>query len=143
MRAKRKQRIFIIVFIGLSVSSAVFFILYSLKSNINLFLTPTELKQRAISSQEVIRLGGMVLKGSVKRYRNLKIEFILTDYISEVRIQYQGVLPALFREGQGIVTMGHINHQGGFVATEVLAKHDANYMPQAMKQHSYIVEQRI
>ncbi len=129
MHPVRKQRLVILLFIVAGVSVAVGLALVVLQENINLFYTPTEIANGDAPGNTLIRAGGMVVDGSVKRDSNsLKVEFQLTDYAKTITVQYEGILPDLFREGQGIVTQGKINREGSFQAIEVLAKHDENYM---------------
>lgn len=110
-------------------------VLYALRQNINLFYTPTELRQGKAPTNALVRLGGMVMKGSVKHdEKSLKVLFTLTDFKKTIVVSYTGILPTLFREGQGIVTQGRLSKDGTFMAVEVLAKHDANYMPPSLKK---------
>lgn len=105
-------------------------ILYALSENINLFYTPTEIKAAMLYSDKTVRLGGMVVPGSVVYGENLKVQFLLTDFEESVTVIYDGVLPDLFKEGQGIVAQGVLLNAGPtFYAKQVLAKHDENYMP--------------
>ena len=130
MKAQRKQRLWIVGFIVAGVALAVGLALYALSENINLFYNPTQISQGEVPPGQRIRAGGMVVEGSVRRdLETLDVVFELTDYQSKVRVHYQGILPDLFREGQGIVAMGRLDDQGVFQAEEVLAKHDENYMP--------------
>jgi Cytochrome c-type biogenesis protein CcmE len=103
--------------------------MYALSQNINLFFTPTQIAGGQAPEAQMIRVGGMVAEGTV--YRNpesLEVAFDVTDFDHNVRVTYSGILPDLFREGQGVVVQGRVS-QGTFQATEVLAKHDENYMP--------------
>lgn len=130
MNAKRKQRLMIVLCLVFGVSVAVGLTLYALNQNINLFYSPKQIAAGEAPVNTRIRAGGMVVDGSVKRdSESLKVSFKLTDYESEVQVEYVGILPDLFREGQGIVAQGSMNDQGIFNAAEVLAKHDENYMP--------------
>lgn len=109
-------------------------VLYALRQNINVFYSPTQAAQGVIHSNQAVRLGGMVVKGSVLRFgQGLAVRFGLTDYKKTITVDYEGILPDLFREGQGIVVLGHLTDNTHFKATEVLAKHDANYMPPEIK----------
>ena len=104
--------------------------LLALRENINLFFSPTQVKAGEAPQQASFRLGGMVVEGSVRRPdADLSVEFVLTDTVEQVTVTYKGILPDLFREGQGIVTQGMLNNNGIFEAKQVLAKHDENYMP--------------
>jgi cytochrome c-type biogenesis protein CcmE len=126
----RKKRLFIILAILAGVGVAVTLALSALQENINLFYTPTQIAAGEAPEGTRIRAGGMVEEGSVQRSNDsLTVTFRVTDYAEAVTIQYQGILPDLFREGQGIVALGRVNADGVLVADEVLAKHDENYMP--------------
>ncbi|MFT6327790.1 MAG: cytochrome c-type biogenesis protein CcmE [Crocinitomicaceae bacterium] len=130
MHPQRKQKLLIILFMVGGVALAVGLMLVALKENINLFYTPQQISDGEAPINRTIRAGGMVVEGSVKRAKDdLTVMFDVTDTKAEVTIRYTGILPDLFREGQGIVALGQINEQGQFVASEVLAKHDENYMP--------------
>jgi len=130
MHPQRKQRLFIILFMLAGISLAVGLMLVALKQNINLFYTPTQIAAGEAPKHRTLRAGGMVVEGSVKRAADdLTVLFDVTDGKAEVTIRYTGILPDLFREGQGIVALGEINDENQFVASEVLAKHDENYMP--------------
>lgn len=130
MNPKRKQRLMIVLFIVIGVSVAVGLTLFALNQNINLFYSPTQIVKGEAPENARIRAGGMVVEGSVKRDSDsLRVEFGMTDYAETVTVVYTGILPDLFREGQGIVAQGSMDAAGLFQATEVLAKHDENYMP--------------
>ena len=130
MNAKRKQRLIVVLFIVFGAAIAVGLAAYALRENINLFYSPTQIADGEAPEEVRIRAGGMVVDGSVKRDPDsLKVQFAVTDYQSQVVIEYTGILPDLFREGQGIVAQGSLNSDGILIATEVLAKHDENYMP--------------
>jgi len=129
MHPVRKQRLTIVLFIVVGISIAVGLALVALQENINLFYTPTEIANGEVPENTLIRAGGMVVDGSVKRDPNsLKVEFQITDYAKTITVLYEGSLPDLFREGQGIVTQGKVEQAGVVRAVEVLAKHDENYM---------------
>ncbi len=104
--------------------------MYSLSQNINLFYSPTQIAAGEAPQGTRIRAGGMVVDGSVKRdQESLHVEFGITDYEKSVTVHYNGILPDLFREGQGIVAQGELDENNVLQAAEVLAKHDENYMP--------------
>jgi cytochrome c-type biogenesis protein CcmE len=107
---------------------AASFVLNALDSNIAFFVTPTEVAAGKAPQGKAFRIGGMVKEGSIKR-DNLTVRFAITDTAKEVPVMYTGILPDLFSEGKGAVAQGRIGPDGVFVATEVLAKHDENYMP--------------
>ena len=127
MNPIRKKRIYNIFLVLLFTVSGVSLILYSLNSNLDYFFTPTELKEQDIPIDKRIKIGGMVLEGSVSRNES-KIIFIITDYESAVKVEFDGIVPDLFQEGSGVVALGFLN-EDIFYAEEVLAKHDENYMP--------------
>ena len=127
MNPIRKRRIYSILFVLLFSVSGISLILYSLNSNLDYFFTPTELKDKNIPIDKRIKVGGMVLNGSVKRASS-KISFIVTDYENSITVEYDGIVPDLFKEGSGVVVLGFLDNQIVY-AEEVLAKHDENYMP--------------
>ncbi|MDO8697207.1 MAG: cytochrome c maturation protein CcmE [Pseudomonas sp.] len=130
MNPLRKKRLLIILAILAGVAIAVGLALSALQQNINLFYTPTQIANGEAPADTRIRAGGMVEKGSLKRSGDsLDVEFVVTDFVKSVTIRYRGILPDLFREGQGIVALGKLNSDGVLVADEVLAKHDEKYMP--------------
>lgn len=135
MNPIRRQKLLTLLILLFVLAAVTFLVLYALRQNINLFYTPSDAVQGKILPESHIRLGGMVTEGSVRRSsKNLSVSFLLSDYKHSITVQYEGILPDLFREGQGIVTMGVLNKNGVFIASEVLAKHDENYMPQALKE---------
>jgi cytochrome c-type biogenesis protein CcmE len=130
MNKIHKRRLYYVCLIAVGVSLAAGLILYSLKQNINVFLTPKQLAATPIATDYHFRLGGMVKPGSIIRSKNsLGVQFVVTDFKQDLPVQYIGVLPDLFREGKGVIAEGSLNAQGIFIATQVLAKHDENYMP--------------
>ena len=130
MTPLRRQRFILVGLLVLGVSIALGLTLLALRENINLFFSPTQVKAGEAPQQASFRLGGMVVEGSVRRPdADLSVEFVLTDTVEQVTVTYKGILPDLFREGQGIVTQGMLNNNGIFEAKQVLAKHDENYMP--------------
>jgi cytochrome c-type biogenesis protein CcmE len=135
MNPQRKKRLFIILGLLAGVGVAVGLALSALQQNINLFYNPTQIAAGEAPQDTRIRAGGMVKEGSVSRSADsLDVQFVVTDYAHDVTIQYRGILPDLFREGQGIVALGRLNESGVLVADEVLAKHDENYMPPEVSQ---------
>lgn len=130
MHPIRKKRLTIVLFLLVGLSVAVGLTTYALRQNINLFYDPSQISAGEAPVDVRIRAGGMVEEGSVVRdSESLKVEFMVTDYSASVPVEYVGILPDLFAEGQGIVAMGRLNNEGRFVADQVLAKHDENYMP--------------
>ena len=135
MNAVRKKRLFIVLAIVAGVGIAVALALSALQQNINLFYTPTQIANGEAPVDTRIRAGGLVEEGSVKRSSDsLQTDFVVTDGAAQVTIRFHGILPDLFREGQGIVAMGKVDESGILLADEVLAKHDENYMPPEVKQ---------
>ena len=130
MTPLRRQRFILVGLLVVGVSVAIGLALLALRENINLFFSPTQVKAGEAPRQANFRLGGMVVEGSVRRPdTDLSVEFVLTDTVEQVTVTYRGLLPDLFREGQGIVAQGALNNDGVFEARQVLAKHDENYMP--------------
>lgn len=130
MNPVRKKRLMIVLGLLLGVGLAAGLALSALQQNINLFYTPTQIASGEAPPGQRIRAGGMVEKGSLVRSADsLDVRFVVTDFTRSVTIHYQGILPDLFREGQGIVAMGVIDASGVVQADEVLAKHDEKYMP--------------
>jgi cytochrome c-type biogenesis protein CcmE len=131
----RKKRLFIVLVIIAGVGVAVALALSALQQNINLFYTPTQIANGDAPQDTRIRAGGLVEEGSVKRSSDsLETDFVVTDGAKRVTIRFSGILPDLFREGQGIVAMGKLDAQNVLIADEVLAKHDENYMPPEVMQ---------
>lgn len=105
-------------------------ILYSLRANINLYLTPSEVLRNSQLSNKIIRLGGLVEKNTLKyETSGVCLHFSITDQSKRLPVKYCGVLPTLFREGQGVIAIGEYDFATGFLATQILAKHDENYTP--------------
>ena len=130
MHPLRKQRLTIVLFVVFGAAAAVALATFALRENINLFYPPVDIVAGKAPVGKSIRAGGMVLEGSLKRSPDsLRVDFIVTDYKAEVPVVYTGILPNLFAEGQGVVASGVLDANGVFQATEVLAKHDENYMP--------------
>lgn len=130
MKTIRKQRMFLIIAMVIAVMGAVAFALKAFNENLMYFYSVSQVANNEAPKNQAFRLGGMVVDGSVKRPgEGLTVHFDLTDYESVVTVNYTGILPDLFREGQGIVSTGRLNSDMIFVADEVLAKHDENYMP--------------
>lgn len=133
MNPNRKRKLFVLLFFTFILTLIVSLVLYALRQNINLFFSPSQIVKGEVKNDRIIRVGGMVVKGSVHRDKqNLNVEFKLTDFDETVTVRYKGILPDLFREGQGIIALGKMNTTY-FEAQEVLAKHDANYMPKEIK----------
>lgn len=130
MNAVRKRRLLIILGLLAGLGLAAALALSALRQNINLFYTPTQIAAGEAPVGQRIRAGGMVERGSLQRSADsLDVSFVVTDFNRAVTIHYRGILPDLFREGQGIVAMGVVDGSGAVRADEVLAKHDETYMP--------------
>jgi len=130
VKPARKKRLFFIIFLISGVTVAAGFAMYAFNQNLMFYFSPTDVKQGKAPINKIFRMGGMVVDGTFKKeQKSLKVHFDITDYDKTVSVEYTGILPDLFREGQGIISRGKLNAQGVFVAEEVLAKHDENYMP--------------
>jgi len=130
MHPQRKKRLYQVLLVIAGVGIAVALALTALQQNINLFYTPSQIAAGEAPTDARIRAGGMVVEGSVVRSsETLETQFAVSDGAEQVVISYDGILPDLFREGQGIVALGRINENRMLIADEVLAKHDEEYMP--------------
>jgi cytochrome c-type biogenesis protein CcmE len=130
MTPQRRKRLYLVLGIVVGVGIAAGLALSAFRQNVTFYFIPTEVAQGAVHGDESFRLGGMVKDRSVQRSPgSLEVSFLLTDFKHEVPITYSGVLPDLFREGQGVIVHGRLNGHGVFVADEVIAKHDEKYMP--------------
>lgn len=135
MNPRRKQRLTWVLVLVVGVSVAIGLMLYAMSQSINLFYTPSDFEQVEEGKQpptvgQRMRVGGMVVEGSVQRNRDtLEVSFNITDTGPQLTVLYQGILPDLFREGQGIVAQGELIEPRVLKASEVLAKHDEEYMP--------------
>lgn len=126
----RKQRRGILIGSGVAILSvAALLVMFAFRESIVFFHTPSDVVEKNIEAGQRFRLGGLVADGSVKRGEGTTVEFAVTDTLANVKVFYDGILPDLFREGQGVVTEGRLAADGHFVADTVLAKHDENYMP--------------
>ena len=127
MKPQRKRRLTTVFLILISSAFGSFLIIKALDTNLDFFFTPSELYSQNIPDNKRIKVGGMVLEGSVKRDKT-NIIFDITDYKNSITVNFNGIVPDLFQEGSGVVVLGYIN-KGVILAEEVLAKHDENYMP--------------
>ena len=125
---KKRRRVQLIVIAIFFIFVATFLIGFAFKDGIEFFRSPTQVISESISENEVFRIGGLVKENSLKKDGN-KISFIVTDRSNDVAVKFIGILPDLFREGQGVVIRGKLGTDGVFYAEEVLAKHDETYMP--------------
>ena len=134
MKLHRKRKLAVILFVATGLSATVGLTLFALGQNMNMFYTPSQVAMGEVEIGRRFRIGGMVKEGSfVSDSDSLKVRFETTDYAHAVPVEYEGILPDLFREGQGIVAEGSVDSQGVFSASKVLAKHDENYMSQEVK----------
>ena len=130
MNPIRKQRLYALIAVLIGSLLATWLVVSALSENMNLFYSPTEIKEANINQDTLIRAGGMVKKGSIYKSKDsLNVSFTVTDYQNELIINYEGILPDLFAENAGVVVRGNLTPEGTFRAVEVLAKHDENYMP--------------
>ncbi len=126
----RKQRRSVFIAAGLAVLGlAAFLVLSALRDSIVFFYSPSDVGNQALQPGQRIRLGGLVSEGSLKRLGGANVEFAVSDGSRTINVSYNGLLPDLFREGQGVVTEGKLDPAGHFIADTVLAKHDETYMP--------------
>ncbi|WP_305986396.1 cytochrome c maturation protein CcmE [Roseibium sp. MMSF_3544] len=131
---RKQRRLTLIGSAGAVLAVALALILFALNDQIVFFQSPTDITEKSIPAGQRIRLGGLVEEGSVVRADNAEVSFRVTDMANVVAVTYKGILPDLFREGQGVVTEGIIGPDGTFVADSVLAKHDENYMPKEVAE---------
>lgn len=130
MKPHRKKRLFAVLGTVAGVSIAVSLVLYALSENLNLFYTPSDVMAGKAPTNKSIKVGGLVVPGSVNRGENLlDVSFVIQDNEHQMTVHFNDVLPDLFKEGQGIVATGKLSDNGEFKASSVLAKHDENYMP--------------
>ncbi|AMS31660.1 cytochrome C biogenesis protein CcmE [Betaproteobacteria bacterium UKL13-2] len=145
LRAKR----FVWVAVGVAtIAVAVALVLRAFNSNLVFFFTPTEVSQNKAPKDRTFRIGGLVTEGSVQRKPDgLTVAFTVTDTMQSIPVRYTGILPDLFKEGKGVVAQGKIGGDGVFTASEVLAKHDENYMPpeaaEALKRAGHPIEGKV
>ncbi len=130
MTPTRKRRLIAVLVIFLGVGAAAVVAMKALKENMLFFVSPTDVKEQSLPAGKRFRLGGLVAGDSVSRAEDsLVVTFVVTDGAHSTEVRYDGILPDLFREGQGIIAIGELSPDGYFEAAEVLAKHDENYMP--------------
>ena len=130
MTPTRKRRLIAVLVIILGVGAAAVVAIKALNENMLFFVSPTDVEEQNLPAGKRFRLGGLVAGGSVSRASDsLSVKFVVTDGVASVDVMYDGILPDLFREGQGIIAIGELRPEGYFEAAEVLAKHDENYMP--------------
>ncbi len=130
---KVKLRILFLSFIFLTIILTIFLVLKSLEENVVYFISPTEIKNLTELVNKKVRVGGMVKEGSIQTSSN-KINFIITDFKSEINVSFSGAIPNLFAEGKGVVAEGFLRDRNFLNAKKILAKHDENYMPPEVKE---------
>lgn len=134
MTPVRKKRLTLILLLVAGVGLALFFMFKAFNENVMFFYDPSDVKAGKAPPDRAFRIGGMVVEGTVIRPdKGVWVQFDLTDNVEVVTVQYEGILPDLFREGQGIIANGKLDKDGNVIATEVLAKHDENYMAPEVK----------
>ncbi|EJF90583.1 cytochrome c maturation protein CcmE [Bartonella tamiae] len=129
LKRRKKKRLLMIVFGLVVLGIAVGLVLYAMRGSASFFRMPSEITTDDMTSMRSLRLGGFVEKGSVHKTDKTKVSFTITDYAKQEKVEFNGILPDLFREGQGIIAEGHFNQNGSFIADRVLAKHDETYVP--------------
>jgi len=131
---RKKRRLVLIGSAGSVLVIAVALVLFALRDQIVFFRTPTDIAENIVKTGDRVRLGGLVADGSVDRASGETVRFAVTDTEHTIKVVYKGILPDLFREGQGVVTEGILGEDGTFTADSVLAKHDENYMPKEVAE---------
>jgi cytochrome c-type biogenesis protein CcmE len=130
----RQRRTTLIIGGLVAIGIATFFVLRAFNENLVFFYTPTQIASKEAPTNKNFRIGGMVVQNSLQREPGgLKVAFVVTDMVNSIPVEYSGILPDLFKEGKGVVAQGKLNDKGVFVASQVLAKHDENYMPPEAK----------
>jgi len=129
MNSKKRRRLAFVAAIILAGAAAAFLIVLALKDNVLYFYSPSDVAAEKVAHGVSFRVGGLVEEGSVHKGSGTHVQFVITDGQSRVPVEYDDVLPTLFREGQGVVALGSLREDDVFVARQVLAKHDENYMP--------------
>ena len=131
MKPKHQRLLFIMVSMAFLLTAGLL-AMRAFRNNLVFFYSPSELAAHHITPDELIRIGGLVEKNSIVRDDDQRITFLVTDGKANIHVAYQGLLPALFREGQGVVAEGHLVNSGHMEATRILAKHDERYMPRSV-----------
>jgi cytochrome c-type biogenesis protein CcmE len=129
MTPKKQRRLAFAITLLLAGGGAAGLALYALGQNTQFFKSPSDLVEQPVPPGQIFRVGGLVQEGSVKRDTGLEVHFVVTDGKNSIPVNYSGILPDLFREGQGVVALGTRGTDGTFTASEVLSKHDEKYMP--------------
>lgn len=132
MISKRSKRVYYLILLMLGAVLVISLVLYALRQNINLFYTPSELFAAAQIPNSRIRIGGLVKHGSIESLAKddkLAVQFVVTDLTQQIVVKYHGILPDLFRDGQGVIALGKLDANNIFIAEQILAKHDEKYQP--------------
>jgi cytochrome c-type biogenesis protein CcmE len=141
MRLRKQQRLALVLLALLLIGGATGLVLAALQDKVAFFVSPSDVAARQLDPGKRFRIGGLVVNGSIRHEADGTVRFALTDNAHEVEVVYRGMLPDLFRDGQGVVAQGALRPDGRFEAAEVLAKHDENYMPRevadALKQSGH------
>lgn len=132
MMTKRRRRLVAVSSLVIGVAVATGFALTAFRNNVTYFYTPSDIHDHDVARNATMDLGGLVESGSIVRGQGMNIAFVVTDCTSSIRVRYDGVLPDLFRDGQGVVATGRLGADGTFVASRILAKHDSQYMPESV-----------
>jgi cytochrome c-type biogenesis protein CcmE len=125
----KRRRLYVLVAAAITLGGAAVLVLNAFEDALVFFLTPTDLTNRVVPDNRMIRIGGLVEEGSLRKTGGIEVRFAITDLTNRVEVSYRGILPDLFREGQGVVAQGRVGADGVFRASEILAKHDETYMP--------------
>lgn len=131
---RKKRRLYIVCLGLLCLGVATSLVLTAFEDSIVFFYSPTDIAEKGLEADRYVRIGGLVEEGSVERHPGNRIEFVVTDFSNRIPVTYSGILPDLFREGQGVVAEGKLDGDQMFVAQEILAKHDENYMPKEVAE---------
>jgi cytochrome c-type biogenesis protein CcmE len=128
MKPKHQRLLFVVIsMVFLCVGTLL--TMSAFRDNLVFFYSPSDLRSQSLSTEKTIRIGGLVKAGSIERSSDDTIDFIITDGNADIKVSYKGILPNLFREGQGCIAEGHMTSANGFIAQKILAKHDEKYMP--------------
>jgi cytochrome c-type biogenesis protein CcmE len=141
---RKQRRLTLIAAMGTALATALALVLNAFEESIVFFKSPTDIVEKGIAPGERFRLGGLVADGSMVRGEGISVHFVVTDTANEIAVAYSGLLPDLFREGQGVVAEGALDGDGVFIADTVLARHDEQYMPRevadALKAQGHWIE---
>ena len=130
---EKYKRLYILLLFMIAIACAIFFVLKALEEKIVFFYSPTEILNKEINNNELIRVGGLVKKNSIE-IENKNLKFVITDFKNEIIVTFSGAVPNLFEEGKGVVAEGYLEDRKYLKAEKILAKHDENYMPPEVKE---------